>query len=261
MLYRPINLGVSLNNWHGFVIAYGQLLGFTIDVWKESLAQYALAIMFVTTAAYCLLFNKIIESRASLYFIFIFIIPISLYLSNIHNIVSPRYMLTAYVMYLLLVSQVIEYGFQSKFPARIATTSLIVFLMVMNTICLDRFYTIGRGSSAEILHRISDSGQATYATNNEDILSATYFAHRDGLNLISIPKQDWCQIRPHWFLYQENDPVPPLKIIEGVAPCELTFTRVRTYSTWGLSGFQWVLYTSQDMQDDDSTLNQTGSAQ
>jgi hypothetical protein len=71
-----------------------------------------------------------------------------------------------------------------------------------------------------------------------------FFSRRLGIAAIYVHAGDWCTAPPDWYVVE--DPRNPILAYDQAAltlpACVLQFRRADTFSYWGLSGRQWVLY-------------------
>lgn len=238
--------GINPFSYDSFIDAYGTLIRLLVGVPAGVPSWLCLVAMAGLMAFTAFLWRERADPKFSLYVISTIVLPIVALAANPANSNFPRYFLFSGVMFLLFMADLIGFGWQRKGSARAIAVAAVFAIVAGNAVSLSRFYADGRGHYSQVVAEMGKTGRILYGSdhNFRTPTIVEYFGKRLGIETRYLFWPNWCSVRPDWIIVQ--NPNNPLLAHEqaSVRPpqCTISFERVRSFPSWGLSGRTWVLY-------------------
>jgi hypothetical protein len=204
-------------------------------------AIVALGAAAVLTALRCRL---VLDNRRLAYAIILLALPVAVFVFRPPNAHIPRYYLICALFLILLLAEIFGSLWAAGGWRRWGAIAALVAILAGDASLLIRFQKSKQQAWPEALAAIAESGQLRVASNFDDRIGkfiAYYNRAHAPLDLLARP--DWCAQRPDW-LIAETSSVPDLPSnLDLPAPgCQIRFSFVRRYESWGLSRVDWALY-------------------
>jgi len=230
----------------GFMNAYSELLGLTVGLQGRLPALACLAGAAVLIAAAAPLWRGRDDRRFSLYVIGVIIVPAVALAAQLPNSNIPRYFLFSGIMFLLFIADVINLAWFKGGLLRIAAAAMLLAFVGGNAMSLFHFFADGRGHYSQAVSAMVKNGRIVFGSDHDfrTPMVVGYFSQQLGVPANYVFVKDWCVAPPDWYVVEQpNNPILAHDVANLNLPaCALQFTRADSYSYWGLSGRNWVLY-------------------
>ncbi|HEY7300930.1 MAG TPA: hypothetical protein VH684_23810 [Xanthobacteraceae bacterium] len=239
--------GLDPFDFTGAINALGELIRLTVGL-PDSVPA---AVCFVGVMALILVSAPVWRNRAdrrfSLYVISVIILPTAVLAARVPNTQFPRYFLFSGIMFLLFIADLVTGAWLRGGLYRSAAALTLTAIVCGNAISLYHFFSQGRGHYSTAVSAMIESGWIVYGSDHDfrTPMVVNFYSHKRGIRADYIRIRDWCTNHPpDWYIVESpDDPILAYTLANLTFPrCALRFRRTETFSYWGLSGRQWVLY-------------------
>ncbi len=238
--------GIDPFQFASFINAYGNLLRLIVGLPHSVPETACLVGGLILIAVLAPLWRDRADYRLSLYIVSVVILPAAALAAQSPNTNFPRYFLFSGVMFLLFIADGVNLAWLKGGVFRSVAAIILTAIVTGNAISLFYFFSDGRGHYSLAVSRMAENGRIIYSSDNDfrTPMVVKFYAHKLGVFTDYVHISDWCTDTPDWYIV-ENPDNPILAFSHAIVrlpTCMLQLSRTDTFSYWGLSGRQWVLY-------------------
>jgi hypothetical protein len=231
----------------GFINAFGELIRLTVGLPDSVPAAACLVGATALIAISAPLWRDRDDRRFSLYVISVILLPAAVLAARLPNTDFPRYFLFSGIMFLLFIADIVTSAWLRGGLYRSAAALTLIAIVCGNAISLYHFFSEGRGHYSMAVGRMIENGWIAYGSDHDfrTPMVVNFYSQKRGVHPDYIRIRDWCTDHPpDWYIVESpDDPILAYALANLTFPtCTLRFRRTETFSYWGLSGRQWVLY-------------------
>jgi hypothetical protein len=239
---------LTIGGLRGFDAA--QALGAIAEMARDAIgvspAAPAAAVVAAGAAAVgiALIARLVLDGRRLAYAIILLGLPAAVFVLRPPNAHIPRYYLVCALFLILLLAECFGSLWRAGSWRRWGALAALAAILAGDAGLVLRFQDSKQTAWPLALDAIAASGQLRLASSFDDrVGKLVAYYDRDHPALELVPRAQWCQKRPQWFVAETAGIAElPATLDLAAGQCRVPFALVRRYETWGLSSVGWALY-------------------